>query len=282
MKILIFLASVTLAAAQGTISPTNRYAYAANAGWIDFASTVVGNNVGVSDTFLSGYAYAANFGYIHFGSGTPVNGYNYGNGAASDYGVNVSPDGLLTGYAYAANIGYIQFEQTLGQPRINLLTGQFGGYAYSANIGWISLDTPLSDLAITKLNRPDSDGDGIPDNWEKLYFGNLTTANALTDKDGDGSSDLAEYRAGTLPNDRTSSLRITAFNFNSNFTQSSLTFTIQPTRFYRIEHDTDLEAPWTDSTLGTFTPAAGATATRTLTLPSSPRRFFRAVAIQPF
>ena len=282
MKILIFLASVALAAAQGTISPTNRYAYAANAGWIDFSATAAGSNVGVSDTFLSGYAYAANFGYIHFGNGGPVNGHTYGNGSASDYGVNVSPAGLLTGYAYAANIGYVQFEQTLGQPRINLLTGQFDGHAYSANIGWISLNTPLTDLVTTTLNRPDTDGDGIPDNWEKLYFGNLTTANALTDKDGDGSSDLAEYRAGTLPNDRSSSLRITASSFNANFTQSTLTFTIEPTRLYRIEHDTDLVAPWTDSALGTFTPAAGATATRTLTLPASPRRFFRAVAIQPF
>jgi hypothetical protein len=278
----LLFASMSWAAAQGTISPTNRYAYAANAGWIDFAPTVAASNVGVSDTYLSGYAYAANFGYISFGSGAPANGHTYGNASAVDYGVNISPSGQLTGYAYAPNAGWIQFEQALGSPRINLLNGQFVGYAYSANLGWISLDTPLSDLVTTTLNRTDSDGDGIPDAWEKLYFGNLTTANALTDFDGDGASDLAEYRAGTLPNDRTSVLRITASSFSSDFTAATLTFTIVPTRRYRIEYDTDLVPPWTDSALGTFTPSGVGTETRSITLPAAPRRFYRAVAVQPF
>ena len=44
--------------------------------------------------------------------------------------MNLSPLGHLTGYAYAANAGWIQFEQTHGQPGINLLTGQFTGYAF--------------------------------------------------------------------------------------------------------------------------------------------------------
>ena len=45
----------------------------------------------------------------------------------------------------------------------------------------------------------DSDGDGLPDNWELANFGNLTTANATSDFDGDGTSDLSEYLAGTSP-----------------------------------------------------------------------------------
>jgi hypothetical protein len=39
----------------------------------------------------------------------------------------------------------------------------------------------------------DSDGDGINDNWEMYYFGNLTTANRSSDFDRDGYSDLQEY-----------------------------------------------------------------------------------------
>ena len=48
----------------------------------------------------------------------------------------------------------------------------------------------------------DSDGDGLPDWWEALYFGGNGNPNA--DPDGDGMSNLAEYRAGTNPTDRNS------------------------------------------------------------------------------
>lgn len=54
----------------------------------------------------------------------------------------------------------------------------------------------------------DKDGDGLPDAWEYLHFGNLTAANATTDTDGDGVPDLAEFQAGTDPNSPASSLRI--------------------------------------------------------------------------
>ena len=39
----------------------------------------------------------------------------------------------------------------------------------------------------------DSDGDGISDSWEMLYFNNLITADAGSDYDRDGYSDLQEY-----------------------------------------------------------------------------------------
>lgn len=277
------LAAATLPiAAQSTLSTTDRYAYSANAGWIDLRPSA-GDGVRVADTFLSGFAYAANFGYLSLGTiSGPANGHTFSNTSAGDYGVNISPSGLLTGYAYAPNIGYIQFEQSLGQPKINLLTGVFTGHAYSANIGWIALATPQSTLATTTISRPDTDLDGIPDDWEKLYFGTLATANATTDKDGDGSSDLAEYNAGTDPTSATSQLRITAHTYNPAHTQATLTWTTVPTRLYRLEYDSDLQAPWTPSALGTISPNAGPTTQRTLNaLTATPRRFFRAVAVQP-
>ncbi|MCI5212565.1 MAG: right-handed parallel beta-helix repeat-containing protein [Candidatus Electrothrix sp. ATG2] len=40
----------------------------------------------------------------------------------------------------------------------------------------------------------DTDQDGIDDNWELLFFGNLTTANRTSDYDQDGYSDLQEYQ----------------------------------------------------------------------------------------
>ncbi|MCU0858596.1 MAG: hypothetical protein MUC65_09370 [Pontiellaceae bacterium] len=41
--------------------------------------------------------------------------------------------------AYGANVGWIAVEQTHGQPRIDLRTGNLNGFAWGANVGWISL-----------------------------------------------------------------------------------------------------------------------------------------------
>lgn len=272
-----FTGSARIAHAQSTISPADGYAHVANAGWLDFRAGVT-NGVRVADTALSGYAYAGNFGWLHLGDGTPDNGHSYSNASATDYGVNVSPAGNLTGYAYAANIGWVSFEQVHGQPKLDIRTGKFTGSAYSANLGWISLDTTFSDLLTSTIARPDSDSDGIADAWENLNFGNLTTATATSDKDGDGTSDLVEYNAGTLPGDPTSQLNIVSHAFAADFTQADISFTSVATRNYRLEYDEDLSGPWMNSSLGTFAPT-GAVTRILVSLNPVPCRFFRVVAV---
>lgn len=54
---------------------------------------------------------------------------------------------------------------------------------------------------------PDTDNDGMPDNWEKLHFPGLSVADADSDFDDDGFPDVSEHHAGTDPRDSNSSLR---------------------------------------------------------------------------
>ena len=54
---------------------------------------------------------------------------------------------------------------------------------------------------------PDTDNDGLPDDWELRYFSDLNIANPKSDFDNDTFADAAEYSAGTDPLDGRSFLR---------------------------------------------------------------------------
>jgi hypothetical protein len=49
------------------------------------------------------------------------------------------------------------------------------------------------DIGAYEYNQDDADSDGITDDWEIEHFGDLTTADATSDYDRDGYSDLQEY-----------------------------------------------------------------------------------------
>ncbi|MFO1531955.1 MAG: hypothetical protein U1F77_20050 [Kiritimatiellia bacterium] len=197
------------AAAQSTIDATQKYAWAANTGWINFRPSAT-DGVVAGEAFCSGYAYSGNLGWIHFGDGSPANGHTYGNADAADYGVNHDGEGNLSGYAYSANTGWIHFGWASAsdpdRPRINLLTGAFAGYAYGANTGWINLGAGY--LETDSLSAPDTDGDGMADAWERARFRSLASAGPGTNQDGDPATDVQEYLAGTSPGDPSDYLKI--------------------------------------------------------------------------
>ena len=45
----------------------------------------------------------------------------------------------------------------------------------------------------------DLDGDGLPDLWERRYFGTTASSDGTTDYDGDGWTDMEEFKNGTDP-----------------------------------------------------------------------------------
>ncbi|RYD23795.1 MAG: hypothetical protein EOP88_02810 [Verrucomicrobiaceae bacterium] len=279
--LLLLLACAGLACAQSsTIAPATPYAYAANAGWLNFYPSAA-SGVVVTETYLSGYAYGANIGWVRLGFVRPDNFHTYSQANATDFGVNVSPAGLLTGYAYSANVGWITFEQTHGKPRIDLFTGRFLGYAYSANVGWLALDAPGAGLYAASIHTPDNDGDGLSNAWEYANFNSENIATELTDSDKDGVSDLREFLAGTDPKDPTDFFRVISTTHATGSTTTSLEFTTRTNRSYTIERSGDLSGTWADSGLGLFAPSTDATTSKSVSHPAAARQFFRVTARRP-
>jgi Bacterial TSP3 repeat len=63
-----------------------------------------------------------------------------------------------------------------------------------------TLDTQANNWKVGGLgdSKLDTDGDGLPDLWERNYFGTLSQG-ANDDYDGDGWTNLQEYQNGTDP-----------------------------------------------------------------------------------
>lgn len=85
----------------------------------------------------------------------------------------------------------------------NYSNGNTHGYTFD-NAGNLTKSTAVAPGGVV---NPDSDNDGLPDAWEQQYF-NTLARNGTGDFDNDGSTDAAEYAAGTLPNNANSALRL--------------------------------------------------------------------------
>ena len=89
----------------------------------------------------------------------------------------------------------------------------------------------------------DSDGDGLPDNWEIQYGLNPSNpADANQDADGDGATNLQEYLAGTNPVNPASVLRIVNMQKLSP-NHVLLTFYGVSNRTYTVEYKDALSEP---------------------------------------
>ena len=282
--------------AASTIDVTNNSGWGANIGWTNWRPDFDATNtegVVVGEFVCSGNVYAANVGWINLGGGSPVNHIQYQNNSATDFGVNYSVDpaqpglGILRGFAYGANIGWINFEAT-GNPRVSLFTGKLSGYAYSANCGWISLNEFDAGMVQRVVQTDhiamgaDSNGNGIADAWEFLFFGGLLAPGQQNNVGPNGMTLLQDYQDGVNPLLANTGLRITSYSTNASGVSSNVTFTSTTARLYTIEINPDLNPlNWVDSGLGMFAPDAGSTTSRGLTQVSATKRFFRVKTMRP-
>ena len=120
----------------------------------------------------------------------------------------------------------------------------------------------------------DRDGDGLPDDWELLYFGSATGALRLVDADGDGWNNGDEFDAGTVPTNGASYFRALL----STPAGSPARITLESTataRLYDVLWKTNLEspsAPW--QALGMTRTGTGGAIIFTITN-EQPAMFFR-------
>ena len=120
----------------------------------------------------------------------------------------------------------------------------------------------------------DSDQDGLPDAYEAITPGLSATnpLDAALDFDGDGSSNLQEFVAGTNPNVASSRPFASGVISGANFLVSVSTVA---GRFYRVERSQTLVGAWTPVMIN----VAGTGGVEQLSVPvssSNPRQFFRA------
>jgi len=270
------MAGAIAAVAATTVNETNRYAYGANVGWIDFRGDV-NNGARIGEFYCAGYVYSANVGWISLGSGSPANGYAYANTSAADFGLNTDAEGNLRGCAYGANIGWITFER-LGGARVNRRTGQLSGWVYSANCGWISLSNALAKVSTDSLWPGPLTADGLPIPWIHYYFGEFRIR-AADDSDKDGANNLMEYRAGTDPGDRADVLKI--IGIEPAGPAIRLTWNSNPAKDYIIESATAPDGVWSNALAERIIPTSNTT-TCEVPAGSGDVRFYRIQAINPF
>lgn len=279
VAVLLLALGASLSLSASTIDPAYPYAYGANVGWIN-ARGDGGQGAAIGRSFCTGFLWSANCGWIGLGNG-PTNGVQYSNASAEDWGVNHDGTGRLTGYAYGANIGWITFEQTYGQPRVDLGSGNMSGSIYGANVGWISLAHSEGCVRTERLeDGPDSDGDSIPDAWELAHTNRLTALDgSQSDADNDGSPDIEEYRADTDPLDGADRLRLVGLRVAGQ--TNTVRWTSRPTRLYRIEAAGAVTGAWGDAAGGLLSPSADNVATASVNNVIQPVRFYRVRAVVP-
>jgi hypothetical protein len=117
----------------------------------------------------------------------------------------------------------------------------------------------------------DLDQDGLPDWWEAIHGMDPMTLDGAGDLDGDGSSNLEEYLAGTDPQLASSVVRIQTFALTAG--RLRLVFPCPATKRWKIESTTDLNS-------GTWSVAGEAVSEGGLQWldvngPAEPTRFFR-------
>jgi hypothetical protein len=160
--------------------------------------------------------------------------------------------------------GVWQGNLVVQQSATNMFLGAEDGNGHNALSGLFSV-----------LVNPDTNGNGLPDEWEIRYFGSLNAPNGgpNDDPDGDGATNLQEYLAGTNPLDPADVFKITSVQILG--ADVGISFATVAAHRYRVERTADLVGgSWTavaDNLAGT----GGILQVSDVNGTSQPQRFYR-------
>lgn len=135
--------------------------------------------------------------------------------------------------------------------------------------------SPLSGVASGTTWGEDANFDGLPDDWQSQYWGDVSAdwPSAFADSDGDGAGNFAEFQAGTDPTDAESvlrtSMRITTLG-------PRLSWNTERGSVYQVQASSNL-ADWSD--LGDARLASGATDS-VLVQEAQPVAYYRVIRLR--
>jgi hypothetical protein len=131
------------------------------------------------------------------------------------------------------------------------------------------------DVFLVRLGTGDSDNDGMDDDWEVAFFGNLHR-DGSGDFDHDGHSDLQEFLSGTDPTDTGSILRVLTVTPMSGG-NTTIIWSAIPGRSYVVQFKDSLDAPnWSNASTVLV---ASSTSESFAHNSSSSSRYYRVVAV---
>ena len=188
------------------------------------------------------------------GTGTLGSGFQYQSDAKDGCLrlVLTREDALASGQGTLATLAFVVNPGTPAGQACDLVvaTCELSG-AYGSNLSWSgSVATSNGQFNAVASMQADSNGNGLPDWWEIQNFGAITNIAASADSDGDGSSNQAEYLAGTDPHNPAECLRITGCLTPSTTNASSgfiLRWSSVADKFYAVARSTNLAtgfSPW--------------------------------------
>jgi len=112
------------------------------------------------------------------------------------------------------------------------------GSEYSFRVAYQLSDgrhSELSALAFSKTWGRDYNADGLPDDWQREYFGKTVTTwpEASADSDADGATNGEEFTAGTDPSNRSDSLTVSLAKLERG---QRLEWNARPGALYQLQH----------------------------------------------
>ena len=269
------LAGTLAAGAMDTgTDPAHKYAWGENVGWLNAHSdhhTVTIHYFEGTGGWLSGHVWGENIGWIVMGN---AGGGPYANTTGSNWGVNLAADGSLSGYAWGENVGWINFEQTHGQPAIDIANGAFSGHAWGENIGWVKFSGASPDYGVRTLAF-DTQPMGTPNWW---------LANYGVNESYDAGDNVPAWRKFVMDVDPTvpgNYLRITSISTDGGETDVAFTPTSTLRSYTLIRRDDLMAGGWSDVVGQIDVPGTGAEQTLTDDEPASTLLYSVEVKVSP-